>query len=75
MVRRKTTKKKQSPKENGVCFNCSNAYLMQSRPFNPIVAECSITKERNVARMFLCNIGCFKRNLDESKINSMIQLC
>lgn len=76
MARRKTTnKKKQTSKDNGVCFNCSNAYLMQSRPFNPIVAECNITKERNVAKMFLCDIGCFKRNLEEPKINSMVKLC
>ncbi len=42
MAKKKTT-------ELHTCFECANAYLMQSIPVNPIVSECTITREREVA--------------------------
>ena len=55
------------------CYDCKLAYLMQSVKYNPIVAECSITKERNVSSTLLfCNI--FKERKEEPTIHKMIYL-
>ena len=53
------------------CFECANAYLMRSVPVNPIVSECTITKEREVASTFLkCQY--FKPKVGEAVIHPMI---
>lgn len=53
------------------CFECTNAYLMRSEPVNPIVSECTITKEREVASTFLkCQY--FKPKVGEAVIHPMI---
>lgn len=56
--------------EPHTCFECCFAYLMRSVPVNPIVSECTITKERNVART---PIKCqrFKNRIGCAKINPM----
>jgi hypothetical protein len=46
---------------------------MQSRKENPIVAECTINHERQVARMNECYILMFKRNNGEKMIHPMIK--
>ena len=53
------------------CFQCQFAYLMRSASYNPIVSECTITKERNVAKI---PIKCqyFKNRIGCAKINPMI---
>ena len=52
------------------CFQCSNAYLMRSASHNPIVSECSLTGERNVANT---PIKCqrFKQRISSAEINPM----
>ena len=52
------------------CFQCQFAYLMRSAPHNPIVSECSLTGERNVART---PIKCqhFKQRVSSAEINPM----
>lgn len=44
-------------KGENVCLNCVHAYLMQSSHNNPIVSECKLTKDRQVASMFVCTNG------------------
>lgn len=60
-------------KDIGTCYECQHAYLMQSRKENPIVAECEINHERQVARMNECSISMFKRNNGEKIIHPMIK--
>lgn len=52
------------------CFDCSHAYLMKSDKHDPIVSECSITHEREVASSL---IPCrhFKQRMGEAEINPM----
>lgn len=54
-----------------MCYDCSCAYLMRSAPRNPVVVECAITHEREVART---TIRCrnFKQRLGEAVIHPMI---
>lgn len=59
--------------EPRTCFECANAYLMRSIPVNPIVSECTITKEREVASTLLkCEY--FKPRVGEAVIHPMINL-
>lgn len=52
------------------CFQCQFAYLMRSAPRNPIVSECTITKEREVASTLLkCEY--FKPRAGDAVINPM----
>ena len=55
------------------CFECANAYLMRSEPVNPIVSECTITKEREVASTLL-KCEHFKPRISGAVINPMINL-
>lgn len=53
------------------CFECHFAFLMQSSPHNPIVSECSKTKQREVASVLLkCQY--FKPKVGEAVIHPMI---
>lgn len=52
------------------CFECQNAYLMRSEPHNPIVSECTITKEREVASTLL-KCERFKPRAGDAVINPM----
>lgn len=56
------------------CFECALAHLMRSAPHNPVVAECTITHERNVASTL---IPCrhFKQRVGEAEINPMKPCC
>ena len=56
------------------CYQCSHAYLMHSNPNDPIVSECSKTKQREVAST---PIRCrnFKQRLGEAEIHTMIPSC
>lgn len=59
--RRNVGTKKKVPKieiKDITCMKCVYAYLMQSRKENPIVAECTKTKERFVAMTPHCK-ECF----------------
>lgn len=60
--------------EAHTCFECSHAYLMRSSPNDPIVSECSITKQREVAST---PIRCrnFKQRTREAEIHTMIPSC
>ena len=69
----KTKSKEEEPK-HGKCYDCKNAYLMQSYPYNPIIALCEITKERWVASMDP-NCGLFGKRVGEAEIHPMIHLC
>lgn len=79
MIRRRTVTPKK-PKEEKVepterlCRRCSNAYLMQSDKTNPIVSECTLTKERFVASTPHIEKCGFKENKEESIIHEMIYL-
>jgi hypothetical protein len=57
--------------EPHTCFECRNAVLMRSAPHNPIVAECAITHEREVAST-LIKCQHFKQRAGEAEINPMI---
>lgn len=52
------------------CFECRFAYLMRSVPVNPIVSECTITKEREVASTLL-KCEHFKPRVENVVINPM----
>lgn len=66
-------KKKSPGKEATYCKECKNAYLMQSRSSNPIVAECRITHERQAANTPLsCEL--FEKSNIILTINPMIEL-
>lgn len=54
------------------CYQCSNAYLMRSAPHNPVVAECEITHERNVAST-LIKCSHFKQRAGEAEINPIMK--
>lgn len=58
-------------KELVTCMDCKLAYLMQSHPHNPIVAECETTHKRNVAssRMQCAN---WKQGDPNPEIHAMI---
>lgn len=75
-LKKKTTVVKQPKiKENGKCYDCVNAFLMQAKPLDPIVCLCQINQERHVAKYNHCQIKQFEKNKnDERKINSMIFL-
>ena len=53
------------------CFECQNAYLMRSEPYNPIVSECSKTKQREVAGTPL-KFHYFKQRMGNVEIHPMI---
>lgn len=53
------------------CNQCSHAYLMRSNPHDPIVSECSITKQREVASTPI-RCGNFKQRLGDVTIHPMI---
>lgn len=77
-MRRKSVKKKIVqdiiPPIEMSCKNCRYAYLMQSDKANPIVAECTKTKERFVASSgYKTNCG-FEKRIDEMVIHEMIYL-
>jgi hypothetical protein len=56
------------------CYQCSHAYLMRSNPHDPIVSECLITKQREVASTpIMCRN--FKQRLGEAEIHTMIPCC
>lgn len=52
------------------CLDCQFAHLMRSENRNPIVSECTITKEREVASTLLkCEY--FKPRAGDAVINPM----
>lgn len=69
MVKKVTRKKK--IEKVGYCYDCKHAYLMQSHKYNPIISECSLNKERQVAKSFLCTIGTFEENKHERVVHDM----
>lgn len=78
MVKRRTTTSKKKvekidPKDR-VCKKCAFAYLMQSASYNPIVAECTKTKERHVAQTPHSKDCGFKENKEKIVIYEMIFL-
>lgn len=56
--------------EPHTCFECRFAYLMRSVAVNPIVSECTITKEREVASTLL-KCERFKPRVGDAVINPM----
>lgn len=54
------------------CRNCKFAYLMQSSPVNPVVSECTKTKERFVASTIHSEDCGFETNTKGNIIHSMI---
>ena len=79
MVRRYTVTPKKKKEEKvelteRICKKCSNAYLMQSDKTNPIVSECTLTKERFVASTPHAEKCGFKENKEETIIHEMIYL-
>lgn len=61
--------------ENGYCIDCAKAYLMRSEmPCNPIVAECMVNHERQVAEANQCNINSFEPLVGEAIIHDMIKV-
>ena len=73
MPPRKPTKPKKEKPKRGKCYDCRHAYLMQSSPFNPIVAQCDVNKERWVASMEP-NCLSFDDRTGEAEIHPMIHL-
>ena len=67
---RKHNMAKKKTIEPHTCFECANAYLMRSIPANPIVSECTITKEREVASTLL-KCEHFKPRVGDAVINPM----
>lgn len=77
MVSRRVTPKKKETKidpKDMLCKKCVFAYLMQSLPYNPIVAECTKTKERHIASTPKTKDCWFKENKEEIVIHEMIKL-
>lgn len=78
MVRRRSTlpKKKETKVEakDRICLKCIYAYLMQSSKTDPIVSECTKTKERFVASTPHCEKCSFQENKEEPIIHEMIYL-
>ncbi len=62
---------KKKIKRKRTCIGCANAYLMRSQPHNPIVAECSVTHQREMADTTRECEG-FKPKFGEIKIHPMI---
>lgn len=81
MVRWKSIKPKKvkveeeiDPKER-CCKNCIHSYLMRSEEWNPIVSECTKTKQRHVASTPQNKeCGFEKRKDEEIVIHKMIRL-
>lgn len=71
---KKLKKELERLKGEGYCYDCKFAYLMQSQPFNPVVAECTINKERQVARVCKCPIKKFEKLEGERETHPMISL-
>ena len=67
----KPKKEKEEVKvENGYCIGCAKAYLMRSKmPHNPIVAECTVNHERQVAEANQCKINSFEPLVGEAVIH------
>lgn len=63
-----------SENKEHLCLNCSHSYLMRSNKFNPIVAECKLTKERFVASTPHVNKCGFSVNENEPIIHEMLYL-
>jgi hypothetical protein len=60
--------------ENGYCIDCAKAYLMRREmPCNPIVAECMVNHERQVAEVNLCRIKAFEPLSGDTVIHKMIK--
>lgn len=57
-----------------ICKNCVYSYLMQDSKVNPIVSECSKTKERFVASSPHIKDCGFKERKEEMVIHEMILL-
>ena len=79
MTRRSLPKprKKEEPKIDSkdlCCLNCKHAYLMRSQSCNPIVAECTKTKERFVAKTPQIDKCAFEMRVGEMIIHEMIFL-
>lgn len=73
-IKKKPAIKKVKQKvEVGCCYDCIHSYLMQSRPHNPIVSECSISKEREVAKVHMCKLEKFEKNEGEKVIHNLIK--
>ena len=72
-TRSRTQNKQEAPKY-GKCYDCVNAYLMQSAKYNPIVALCQKTGQRWVASMDP-RCGTFGQRIGEVEIHPMIHLC
>lgn len=53
-----------------MCYECKHAYLMRN-PGNPIIAECSVKKERFVAKVST-ECAYYEANRKEKVINYMI---
>ena len=60
-------------KQKGRCMECAKAYLMQSAPHNPVVAECTVNHQRQVAEANMCSIGEFEVSSGETVIHKMIK--
>lgn len=67
-------KKEEIDPKDKCCRECQFAYLMRSEKWNPIVAECTKTKERFVASTCQTNCKTFKKREGEMVINEMIFL-
>jgi hypothetical protein len=65
-------KKEKVAIEDKKCKNCKFAYLMQSRPVNPVVCECTKTKERFVASTIHSEDCGFETNTESNIIHPMI---
>lgn len=78
MIRRKRIpiKKKEEKTDfkDRICKRCVHSYLMQSDKTNPIVSECTKTKERFVASTPHVEKCGFEENKSEPIIHEMIYL-
>lgn len=77
IIRRRKTpikKKEEIDPKDKCCRECQFSYLMRSAKYNPIVAECSKTKERYVASTRQTNCMSFVKRNGEMVINEMIFL-
>jgi len=72
-ARNTTTRNSGEQPKCGKCYDCANAYLMRSQPYNPIVALCEKTNERWVASMDP-RCGLFIVRVGEAEIHPMIHL-
>lgn len=64
---------KKHTKANVSCYECKSAYLMQSAPCNPVVSECEIMHERNVASV-KHNCRLYGKRIEDAVIHKMIYL-